>query len=74
MKNISPNSVINPQTGMPFYKVMIEVAPVELAKLNGQKLVPGMPVEAFIQTKQRSPLNYLAKPLLDQMRHVGREE
>ncbi|MFK5980621.1 MAG: HlyD family type I secretion periplasmic adaptor subunit [Rhizobiaceae bacterium] len=74
VKNISPNSVINPQTGIPFYKVMVEVAPLELTKLNGQKLVPGMPVEAFIQTKQRSPLSYLAKPLLDQMRHVGREE
>lgn len=74
VKNISPNSVINPQTGIPFYKVMVEIAPIELAKLNGQKLVPGMPVEAFIQTKQRSPLSYLAKPLLDQMRHVGREE
>jgi HlyD family secretion protein len=46
---------------------------VELAKLSGHKLKPGMPAEAFIQTGARSPLSYLLKPLSDQIAHAFRE-
>jgi multidrug efflux pump subunit AcrA (membrane-fusion protein) len=35
----------------------------EMARLNGLKLMPGMPVEAFIQTGERTALSYLTKPL-----------
>lgn len=74
VKHISPDSVVNPKTGVPFYKVTIEIPPIQLARLEGNKLIPGMPVETFVQTDERSPLNYLLKPLLDQIRHVGREQ
>jgi membrane fusion protein, type I secretion system len=40
----------------------------ELARLNGLKLVPGMPVEAFIRTEE------LLKPLTDQARRAFREK
>ena len=45
----------------------------EIARLNGLKLVPGMPVEAFIRTEQRTMLSYLLKPLTDQARRAFRE-
>jgi HlyD family secretion protein len=45
----------------------------EVARLGGLRLVPGMPVEAFIQTYPRTPLQYLVKPLSDQMARAFRE-
>jgi HlyD family secretion protein len=46
----------------------------ELARLNGLKLLPGMPVEAFIRTDERTMLSYLFKPLTDQARRAFREK
>ena len=46
----------------------------EIDRLNGLKLVPGMPVEAFIQTEERTMLFYLLKPLTDQARRAFREK
>jgi HlyD family secretion protein len=37
------------------------------------RLVPGMPVEAFIQTHERTPLEYLLKPLGEQIARTFRE-
>ena len=50
------------------------IATGELAKLEGKRLKPGMPAEAFIQTAARSPLSYLLRPLLDQINHAMRED
>jgi len=52
-------------TGQSFYRAELLPNEEELDKLGGQKLLPGMPVEAFIRTAERSPLSYLAKPLTD---------
>ncbi|WP_037227486.1 HlyD family type I secretion periplasmic adaptor subunit [Roseobacter sp. GAI101] len=52
-------------TGQSFYRAELLPREEELEKLGDQKLVPGMPVEAFIRTAERSPLSYLAKPLTD---------
>ena len=45
----------------------------ELARLGGLKLVPGMPVESFIQTGDRTVISYLTKPLADQIAKAWRE-
>ena len=37
----------------------------QIERLNGQTLLPGMPVEVFIKTDERTPLSYLVKPLSD---------
>ncbi|MEM7426168.1 MAG: HlyD family type I secretion periplasmic adaptor subunit [Pseudomonadota bacterium] len=71
---ISANVVVNEQTGESFYKVRISVSAVELERLGGQALVPGMPVEAFIKTRERTAFNYLIKPLSDQLHRAFREE
>jgi HlyD family secretion protein len=41
--------------------------PDEIARLGEAKLVPGMPVEAFVQTGERTMLSYFMKPLSDQL-------
>jgi multidrug efflux pump subunit AcrA (membrane-fusion protein) len=46
---------------------------LEIGNLKGLKLVPGMPVEAFIQTGKRSVLSYVIKPLEDQVARTFKE-
>jgi HlyD family secretion protein len=50
-----------------YYAVRIRVADDELARLDGLRLVAGMPVEAFVQTTPRTVISYLVKPLGDQI-------
>ncbi|MGE5767609.1 MAG: HlyD family type I secretion periplasmic adaptor subunit [Bacteroidota bacterium] len=45
----------------------------ELAKLDGVRLTPGMPVEVFIRTGDRSILDYMIQPLTDSFRRAFRE-
>ena len=45
----------------------------ELVRLHDIRLVPGMPAEVFIQTHERTPLQYLLKPLREQIARTFRE-
>ena len=50
------------------------VADAELARLGDVKLVPGMPVEAFIRTSERTVLSYVIRPVYDQIKRAFREK
>jgi len=71
---ISGTQVVDQQNGSSFFTVEINIPKEELQPLD-KKLVlrPGMPAEAFIKTGDRTPLNYLLKPLLDQINHAFNE-
>ena len=71
--NVSADSVLDEKSGKSFYEAEISPLETELVKLGDQSLVPGMPVEAFIRTAERSPLNYLTKPLSDYFHRAFRE-
>jgi len=45
-----------------------------MMRINALKLVSGMPVEAFIQTGERTAFSYLSKPLPNQFNRAWREE
>ncbi len=62
----------NPQEP-PYYAVRVRLMEGEVAKLGDQKLKPGMPAEAFIQTPERTVLSYLLRPLTDQIMRAFRE-
>ncbi len=62
------------KSGASFYTVRIAPPSSELARLNGLKLLPGMPVESFIQTGERTVISYLTKPLADQITKAWREK
>lgn len=66
----------DPQTNTFYYLVRLRIADSESDKLNNLnlKLVPGMPVEAFIETGQRTMMSYLTKPLMDQIARAFKEE
>ncbi|NNM73540.1 HlyD family type I secretion periplasmic adaptor subunit [Enterovirga aerilata] len=61
------------RTGISFFLVRIALAPGEARKLGDVQLVPGMPVNVFIRTSERTILSYLLRPLTDQVRLVFRE-
>jgi HlyD family secretion protein len=50
-----------------YYAVRIRISDDELARLEGLKIVAGMPVEAFLQTTPRTVMSYLMKPMQDQI-------
>lgn len=55
------------QNNQPYFKVMVEVTPDGMAKLDTHEIRAGMPVEVFIRTGERTAMNYLLKPLRDRM-------
>jgi HlyD family secretion protein len=71
---VSAATTRDPTTNSDHYLADIQVAPSELAKLNGQSLRPGMPVEVFVATQERSAITYLMKPIVDQFTKAFREE
>jgi HlyD family secretion protein len=62
------------RTGASYYTVRISVPPSEIARLDTPKLVPGMPVEVFIQTTIRTVVSYFMRPFQDQIAKVFREK
>jgi HlyD family secretion protein len=62
------------RTGQSYYVLRIAVDPGEMDRLGPVKLTPGMPVEAFIQTGDRTLVSYLVKPLHDQLMRSLREK
>lgn len=61
-------------TGDPYYLADVGVPNGELAKLGDNKLLPGMPVEVFISTEERTAFSFLSKPLTDQFSRAFREQ
>ena len=62
---ISGDVVRDQQTGQYYYTVGVRVPDSEFIRLNGAKLVPGMPAETFFKTDTRTLMSYLVKPLTD---------
>lgn len=73
LTRIAPERTVDERSGQSFYTVRVEADEAQLRRLGGLKLVPGMPVEAFIQTGDRSLLSYVTKPLRDQLSRSFRE-
>jgi HlyD family secretion protein len=60
-------------TGADFYQMKVAVEPDQLALLGGRALRPGMPLEIYITTSERTALSYLVKPFQDQLARAFRE-
>jgi HlyD family secretion protein len=61
------------RTGSRYYDIRVAIDESRLPDLKGLKLVPGMPVEVFMQTEPRTVISFLIKPLLDQIERTWRE-
>ena len=71
---VSADTTTDQRTGQNYYTTRIAMTKSELARLGDVKLIPGMPVEAFVQTGERTVMSYLIKPLQDQFMRAFREK
>jgi membrane fusion protein, type I secretion system len=74
VKNVSADTTQDQKTGATFYTVRVALPEAEIAKAGEMRLVPGMPVETFIRTGDRTVISYLTKPLTDQVAKAWREK
>lgn len=71
---VSADAFQDENTSFSYYRAEIQLNEGEKSRLpEGTILIPGMPVEAFIQTTDRTPLAYLIKPLADYFAKAFRE-
>jgi HlyD family secretion protein len=70
---VSADALTDQRSQIAYFRAEILLNDGELAKLTQQTLLPGMPVEAFIETGARSPLSYLLKPFTDYFSKAMRE-
>lgn len=71
---ISADAFEDEATGQSYYRTEILLDKGEVDRLQkGTVLIPGMPVEAYIKTGDRSPMAYLIKPLADYFARAFRE-
>ena len=70
---VSADAFTDENTGRSYYTAELLLSDGEVDRLQGLELLPGMPAEAFIKTGERTPLNYLLKPLTDYFNRAFRE-
>lgn len=73
VEQISADTIEEKATGKSHYTVRLTLDESSLSDLGQIRLIPGMPVEVFIQTGERDVLSYLIKPLKDQVARAFRE-
>jgi HlyD family secretion protein len=71
---VSADTSRDQQTNAPYFTVRVILSEQERRRLAGQQLVPGMPAEVFMQTRSRTMMSYLFKPIADQMRRAFVEQ
>ena len=70
---ISADAFTDERTQSSYYRAEVELLEGEFDKLAGQEVLPGMPVETYIRTEERTPMAYLVKPLTDYFNRAFRE-
>jgi HlyD family secretion protein len=73
VNRISADAVTDQRSGVAYYTIRIALDPAEIARLGEVRLVPGMPVEVFVNTGDRKVISYLLKPVTDQFARALRE-
>jgi HlyD family secretion protein len=71
---VSADVTTDQRTGQSYYTIRVSMPSEEVARLGDNKIIPGMPVEAFVQTGDRTMMSYLMKPLSDQFMRAFREK
>jgi HlyD family secretion protein len=73
VSRISADVTKEPQTGLSYYTIRVALPLHEVDRLGGIRLLAGMQAEVFVQTHDRTPLQYFLKPLQDQIARAFRE-
>jgi HlyD family secretion protein len=70
---VSADLSTDQHSGTTFYKARVAIPADGITRLGDVRLVPGMPVESFVQTTERTVISDLTKPLMDQVNRAFRE-
>lgn len=73
VSRISADTTRDQQTGATFYTIRVMVSAEEYARLAPRRVTAGMQADVFVQTEDRTPLQYIVKPLRDQIAKAFRE-
>ena len=63
VQQISADAFQDKTSGTQFYQAVVQIDAEGQEELLDLRLMPGMPVEAFIKTDLRTPFSYLTRPL-----------
>lgn len=76
VEQVAADRMVDERTGTPFYKIRVRVTLSGLRSVakNKMDILPGMPVELFVKTGERTMMNYLLKPLVDRARSALGED
>lgn len=72
--HVSADRFVDEKSGQPYYMVKAKVAPEGVRMIADLKIRPGMPVDLFVKTGERTMLNYLVKPVTDHLKLAMTEE
>jgi membrane fusion protein, epimerase transport system len=72
--SVSADRIENPAAGTSYYLARVEIDPSQVGLLDGVELIPGMPVEAMINTGSRTLLGYLWEPVSESVTRSFRED
>ncbi|MFJ5385465.1 HlyD family type I secretion periplasmic adaptor subunit [Pectobacterium sp. CHL-2024] len=71
---LSADRLLDERDGSPYYSLRVQVDEAGKRALEGLEVKPGMPVQGFVRTGERSFVNYLFKPLMDRLHLALTEE
>ncbi|MEQ9920288.1 HlyD family type I secretion periplasmic adaptor subunit [Pectobacterium brasiliense] len=71
---LSADRLLDERDGSPYYSLRVQVDEAGKRALEGLEVKPGMPVQGFVRTGERSFVNYLFKPLVDRLHLALTEE
>ena len=72
--HVSADRLVDEVTKLPYYKLTAKVAPEGVKMIAHLQIRPGMPVDLFVKTGERTMLNYILKPILDHVKMSLSEE
>jgi HlyD family secretion protein len=70
---ISADRLVDEANNQPYYLARIAITRELPAEITREQIYPGMPVESFIQTGERTFFEYLSRPILDSFGRAFRE-
>ncbi len=63
VRSVSADRLIDRASGLPYFGVQITFEPGQVLSASGVSVAPGMGVDVYIQTKARTPVEYMLEPL-----------
>lgn len=74
VKTVSADTVLDSVSGQSFFSAEIDLTETGKQSIAELEVLPGMLVDAFIRTDERTPVSFLLKPIADYWRYSMREK